>query len=363
MDILVLYLGRRGAGTAYTANLVRGLKYNGLTVGVVVSKQNETLDDFTRLGLDVIAVSTFKNILQCLIYTPFLIWSVILKLYLIVRQGKPKAVICTMHHVWGPVLAVFFRMIGVTYILVVHDAEVHPGDGGYFHQKLLEWHINSARKWVALTRHVVERLDEKGCPLKEVVVIPLGVLPYFLAKSPRSLIGKEEIIITFFGRILYYKGLDILLEAWPTVVSVIPNAILYICGHGELPESPVWKSHAGSIRLKNEWINDTEIALIFKETDLMVFPYREASQSGVLAIAFPAAIPVVATPLEGLKEQLQYGGGLLSKSAGTSDFAAAIIKVISDDGLYLELSGQCMEAARKLSWCEISKLFKKFVLT
>jgi glycosyltransferase involved in cell wall biosynthesis len=67
----------------------------------------------------------------------------------------------------------------------------------------------------------------------------------------------------------------------------------------------------------------------------MVLPYLEASQSGVIAAAYGAHLPVVATPVGGLTEQVADGRtGLLAKGATAKDIADAIRKLIETPGLY-----------------------------
>jgi glycosyltransferase involved in cell wall biosynthesis len=192
-------------------------------------------------------------------------------------------------------------------------------------------------------------------------VVPHGFFPYHVAPTPKTLEFKKKINITFFGRILEYKGVDILLDAWPSVRKRLPKAILNIYGEGIIPESPVLATHADSIMVRNNWIPEGDIKRIFEETDIMVFPYKESSQSGVVAIAFPAGIPVVITPLSGLIEQLKYGGGVISKTFSPNDLSEAILLLAQDINKYRELSAQCILGSKVLTWEKIAANVQQFV--
>ena len=357
MSVIVVYLGRKGAGTAYTCSLVSALLNNGIDVLTLISKQNEDKHLFISKNIGIDMVSTFSGYVDLFLFGLPRILGLYSKLLKWIHLKKPKAVVCTMHHIWGVFLGLFLRCLKIPYVFVVHDARLHPGDGNWLHSVLLNLHIKSATRWVALSKNVASCLIEDGCPHSRVSVIPLGLLPYYVAQKPRDITAKEQILVTFFGRILWYKGLDLLLDAWPKVVINIPNALLNVCGSGTIPSHPVLHSHRESIFIKNQWIADSQISQIFSDTDIMVFPYREASQSGVIAIAFPAGIPVVVTPIAGLIEQLQYGGGVVAHSDSADDLSDAIIRLLSNKSLYSHTSAACIVNSKVLDWSEIANQF------
>jgi glycosyltransferase involved in cell wall biosynthesis len=359
MRLAIIYLGRKGS--AYTINLIDGLLDNKVDILAIISQQNPKRNIFKKDSVSILTLKTFNSSLECILTSPFRLLFSLFKIFRALKKYKPDAVLCTMHHVWGPALGLFFKIVRMPYILVVHDARIHPGDGGFLRAQLLKWHIAFSTKWVALTNHVAVTIKNDGCPTGSVFVIPHGVLPYHVADKPREICFEKPIRITFFGRILEYKGLDILISAWPTVRDRIPNAILNVYGEGKIPKSPVLSTYASSIKIKNAWIKDEEIKKIFEATDIMVFPYREASQSGVIAIAFPAAIPVVVTPLLGLIEQLNYGGGVISKTLSPSDLSEAIISIACDHNKYHKLSAECINKSKALHWNQIAGQIKQAI--
>jgi len=86
-----------------------------------------------------------------------------------------------------------------------------------------------------------------------------------------------------------------------------------------------------SVSIQQGWIADTEITSVFSQADIVVLPYIEASQSGVFVVALAAGVPTVATPVGGLKEQIETGvTGLLAETVTPEGLAKAIADLISD---------------------------------
>ena len=88
------------------------------------------------------------------------------------------------------------------------------------------------------------------------------------------------------------------------------------------------------------------ITSVFSQADIVVLPYIEASQSGVFVVALAAGVPTVATPVGGLKEQIETGvTGLLAETVTPENLAKAIANLISDTQLYERCSAGAIAAA------------------
>ena len=106
-----------------------------------------------------------------------------------------------------------------------------------------------------------------------------------------------------FGRLLPYKGLDLLAQSL-VLLGSRPGLAVRVVGSG--PESQalsVLRALPG-VTVENRWVPETEVGALFSWADAVVLPYREASQSGVAAVALAANRYVVATNVGGLAEQL-----------------------------------------------------------
>jgi len=104
-------------------------------------------------------------------------------------------------------------------------------------------------------------------------------------------------VVLFFGRLLRYKGLDVLLEAFG---SLDPQRFtLVIAGEGDLAE---YRIDSPNIRTINRFISDEEMADLFNSAHAVALPYLSASQSGVAYMAFAFEKPVVATRVGALAD-------------------------------------------------------------
>ena len=116
--------------------------------------------------------------------------------------------------------------------------------------------------------------------------------------------------LLFFGLIRDYKGLDLLIDA----LSLLDESYqLIIAGESygdfgkyrQIIESSSTKSR---IKVLNRYIADDEVPRLFSAADLLVTPYRSATQSGVIPIAYHFDLPVLATDVGGLKESIERAG-------------------------------------------------------
>lgn len=126
-------------------------------------------------------------------------------------------------------------------------------------------------------------------------------------------------MVLFVGRIRPYKGVDLLLEAWAS--RNFGGAELVIAGEGRIPSAVALPS----VRVINRWLSEREIEELIASAALVVLPYREASQSGIVPIAKALGVPVVATPVGGLPEQfINDVEGVLARDTSIAGLADAI---------------------------------------
>lgn len=252
---------------------------------------------------------------------PVLIWRL--------RRLRPDLAICAQPGPLDLVMAVALRLQGIAFYVVVHDAEAHPGDGFplLHHLQRLELRLSSGV--VALSGHVARRLAETGA-LGSRRLIRSVHPPYdFGPTPPAPLQHGGKLRLLFFGRLLPYKGLDLLADAAETL-GAAPGLELRVVGQG--PEAAAldrlrlipWA------KVENRWVPDDELADLIAWADALVLPYVEASQSGVAAAAIAARRFVVATQVGGLIEQFE-GETLARLCPPTAQgVAAAIAGLLTD---------------------------------
>ncbi len=137
--------------------------------------------------------------------------------------------------------------------------------------------------------------------------------------------------LLFFGFVRAYKGLGDLIEA----LALLPDATLEVAGRFERGVAPYRAQArrlgvADRVRLDDRFVPDEEIPPTFHRADVVVAPYRQASQSGVVHLAYSLGRPVVATTVGGLVDAVQDGRtGLLTPPGDPRALAATIERVLA----------------------------------
>src|SRR5262249_47973244 len=167
------------------------------------------------------------------------------------------------------------------------------------------------------------------------------------AEAKRRLgIKDAEKIILFFGRIRPYKGLEHLLDAFKQLVTNDVSYRLIIAGEpkkgsedylAEIRRTINCEFDPRQIILRVQFIPDDEMEVYLKSTDVLVLPYKEIFQSGVLFLSYSFGLPVVATDVGSFREEIVEGKtGFLCRPADPLDLAMTLEKYFASD-LYRSL--------------------------
>ncbi|MDB6151611.1 MAG: hypothetical protein JWL90_64 [Chthoniobacteraceae bacterium] len=137
-------------------------------------------------------------------------------------------------------------------------------------------------------------------------------------KSPAHREGPLSVL--FFGRMLRYKGLEYLLEAFRQLDPT--RFTLTIAGEGDLSG---YELDAPNIRTIHRFITEEEMSALFNAAHVVALPYISASQSGVVYMAFAFDKPVIATCVGGIGDVVRDGiNGLLVEPRSSHALAAAL---------------------------------------
>ena len=254
-----------------------------------------------------------------------------------------------------------FRHLGIPVVSTVHN--VLPHETAWFHGAV--WRRIHALPDLLIAHSAVDqkRLQrEFGVPKERSCVIPHGDYGFFsrveAAEDPRrarGALGVEADAPTalFFGYLRHYKGLDLLLDAWPGIQAQQPAARLLIAGDPvrlSATERQALAERAetlGAICLF-DYVPFEEVANWFAAADLLVLPYRHISQSGVLYLALALGVPVVATEVGAWPEMLENGvNALLVPPEDEAALTAAVVRALDDPSLRERLAagGKALAAA------------------
>src|SRR5690606_4032478 len=143
-------------------------------------------------------------------------------------------------------------------------------------------------------------------------------------------INESDIVLLFFGLIRKYKGLDILLHAFAEICKKNKNLKLLIAGECYDDESIYLNlikevSIEKEVIFENRFVENEEVKRYFGLCDVVVLPYRSATQSGLLNVAYGFQKPVIVTDVGELKSLVEENKtGIVVENATPSDIAAGI---------------------------------------
>jgi glycosyltransferase involved in cell wall biosynthesis len=228
-------------------------------------------------------------------------------------------------------LAPFLRGRGRRIIFGLHDPEFHPGEWTWFKAAARFAGISCSDgllTWSKAAQTVVrQRLRSSHMPCFASVHGAYGEP----VSEPRSLKPEGPVTLAFFGRIQPYKGVDLLLSAVQMLEETAAGRYqLVIYGEGRLPSDPD-PATMSQVEVHNRWVEDAEVSSILRGVDIMVLPYVEASQSGVLALAMAAGVPSVVTPVGGLAEQINGSGAGVVAGSVSAEAVADAVRTLAED--------------------------------
>jgi glycosyltransferase involved in cell wall biosynthesis len=339
--VLFLYWGRRGL-TGFAHEVGRAASINpNIAACISVSRQNECFGAFNEFAPRLLAVDTFATNAGAVTQAwriPFLRR----RLTRFLAEHHIEAVIELMPHVWSSLVLPCVKASGARYATIIHDAEPHPGDYRSLSIKdLIDRSIAQADIVLTLSEAVAERLVATGRLARE------KVLPLFHPDLDFGALGGREpprdgepLRLAFLGRIIPYKGLPLFLD---TVDKLRQEGIAVevgVFGEGALGPS---ESRLRSMRAEvvNRWLSADEISTVLSRFHAVMLSHIEASQSGIVAMAFGAGLPVIASPVGGLVEQVEDGvTGTLAQRADAPALAEAAKRLLLNPQLYGAVCGQ-----------------------
>ncbi len=142
-------------------------------------------------------------------------------------------------------------------------------------------------------------------------------------------------LLLFAGFIRPYKGLDVLLAALPLVLAKRP---VHLLAAGEFWQgAKIYQEQVEQLGLQahvtllDEYVPDETLAACLDRADVVVLPYRSATQSGVIQLAFGQSKPVITTHVGGLAEAVEDGRtGLVVPPENPQALAEAIERFFAD---------------------------------
>ena len=301
MRVLVWQWGRRGAGPLVAASLARELAgVDGVETVLSLSTGAELLrlEGAPVNDMPMPTYSSRTGFAARVLSTAWLVPHVARRL----RAIRADVALCAMPAPLDFVMAAALRRARIPYAVIVHDAQLHPGDAFPMQIALQRGLMRGAGALFTLSTHVAEQLRAQGMPGQRPLLLA-SLPPFTFGPAPVAGAHGGRVRLLSFGRLMPYKGLDLLAQAM-AMLQGRDDFELRVVGSG--PESAELQQlrRLANVTVENRWVPEGEVGELLGWADALVLTHREASQSGVAAAAMATRRWIISTRVGGLAEQL-----------------------------------------------------------
>lgn len=268
----------------------------------------------------------------------------------------------------GPCLGTILRIIKKnkhTKIICIAD-NIIPHEKRLGDKAFTQYFIKPVDAFIIMSQQVMNDL-RSFTQQKKAVLLPHPLYDNFgqkiTKKEAREKLGiaENEKIILFFGFIRKYKGLDILLNAMNLLKNTKTEASgVKLLIAGEFYDDPKFYDTEierlgikDSVILHTHFIKDSEVKNFLCAADVVVQPYRNATQSGVTPLAYHFEIPMIVTNVGGLPSMVADGKVGLVAEPEPKSIANKIIEYFTKGESYF--LPHLLEEKKKLSWFKMTE--------
>jgi glycosyltransferase involved in cell wall biosynthesis len=266
---------------------------------------------------------------------------------------------------FGPCFGTISRIIKQnkqTKILAITD-NIIPHEKHFYDSPFSAYFLNSLHGAVTMSKKVLEDLKThfpKTKAAKNVAYHAHPLYDNFGEKPTRQTacsklnLDPTKRYILFFGFIRKYKGLDLLLEAMAIVKESHPDIHLLVAGEFYEDKQPYLEQIKSLqieafLEMHTHFIPNDDVGLYFAASDIVVQPYRNATQSGVSQIAYHFEIPMIITNVGGLAELVPHGKAGYVCEPNVESLAAAIVEMYDQD-VFENMKAEIKILKQQFSW-------------
>jgi glycosyltransferase involved in cell wall biosynthesis len=295
----------------------------------------------------------------------------ILKIITIYIRVKPDACYFISAHPLNPIALVLFRLFiefsnpDVKLVSHIHDVKPHAQTKSYafidFFQSLQIQQSDIITVYgKTLKQMLISRF--KVSPEKVVVTL-LGVIRVNDSKYTKNS-SKTLKYVTLTGRLDKYKGIDLFLDAAGYFQAHNFAVQFVLAGRGDLTEYQAKIDALTNITVINRFLSNDEVDDLITNSFVVALPYIDASQSGVIPIAYYNGCPVIVSNVGGLPEAVIEGKtGYVFETGNCSQLVKAIQDIVENKELRKDLGINCFNYYQsQLKWdVIIDKLSKEIM--
>lgn len=354
-----------GFQAEYEIGFANGLATNGVPVTLVGS--DNTLVERAVAGVRVINLRGSQDSARTRMAKMFGIARYVVRYaaYLIAHRGEPVHLIglfSTRSSAFSLFEAWLTRLAAGPYMLTVHDLLPHDQHNG-FNRMLYRLTYRAPDRFMTHTTRIARALARDFGVERECITVVEHGIDRFMPPDLHARaawraghgLGDDATVALFFGKVMRYKGIDLLLDAFRSAGASQPALHLVIVGQcidnvlrDELRAAIADHPLRNRIVWRNEFIAEAEISGVMQGADFVVMPYRYIDQSGVLFMAMSYGLPVIVTDVGSLAHYLPSGCGRVVPAGDTTALADALVALSGSLGS--SPRNFVIQAARRYAW-------------
>lgn len=248
-------------------------------------------------------------------------------------------------------LMLYYKLLGKRLVFTAHNVNAGLRDG--VDSFVNRWSLGIQYQ---LLDHIFVHTDQMkqdlvrrfSVPEEKVTVIPFGInnsvpITELSTEEAKRRLGirDSDRTLLFFGRIKPYKGLEYLVKAFETIAAQDNRYRLIVAGEPNKESLRYWQEvqqlmggGAGSGRIiqHTRYISDDETEIYFEAADVLVLPYTQIFQSGVLFLSYSFGLPVIATDAGSLQNDILPGQtGYVCRACDEADLARTLVTYFESD--------------------------------
>lgn len=354
--IVVNFLGRK---LLYAYEITKAIAEAGNDVYAIISSYNYNINDWKKIpNIHIIAIPTYNNRFE------FIYRYILFKVFYILMIKKYFKSI-NIDYVYSPMVQPFTQLVNNIFkkeiiVSTLHDPISHSGAGKSY-EKYVNKVISKSDIVIILSNlykeYVCSKFDKRN---DQVIVAKHGIFDYYFDLNKEYNLrnyDQNKINFLFFGRIEKYKGLDILGKTYELLNKQYEDRFtLTIAGNGDFKPYAHYFKGKSNCFVDNRWIDDKEITNYFYGPNIVVLlPYTDATQSGIIPIAMVFEDLVVASDVGGISEQMENNKtGILIKDLTCEKLYEVLTDIINDYSSKKYLSDNAKIYIDELRWSNIA---------
>lgn len=278
----------------------------------------------------------------------------------------------------APIAALVAHRRRLPLVISLHGSDVFLAEQSLLLAWSARWAARQAGAITACSGDLAARLARLGAPADRLTVVPYGIDPQAFRPDPvagaalraRLGIDPQRPVLVWLSRMVYKKGLHVLLDAMPAVVRAQPDTLLVLGGYGDL--RPALEAQARRLGIARNVlfpgvISRDQVNAFWNMGDVVVIPAIRDHRGNVDGLpnivleAMSAGRPIVASRVAGIPQVIDDGvHGLLAPPGDAEALSGAILRLVRDRRLAQRLGQTARQRVeRELRWTHVAERFEQ----